>query len=504
MKVLMQAVPDARVLEGERDENPEITSMAADSRRVNPGGLFIAIRGLHSDGRAYIQEAIRRGAAAVVTEANDHATPGEVGVPVIGVRDSRLALALLADRFHGHPTQRLGLIGVTGTNGKTTVTYLIRSILKAAGHRVGLLGTVGYELEDEKLPATHTTPEAHVLQELLARLVEKGADCAVMEVSSHALTLDRVEGCDFDTAVFTNLTQDHLDFHTTMESYFEAKRKLFSGLARASRKIRPKRAVINRDDAWGQRLIASAPVPVWSYGLDEGGDISAKDIRSSLDGLDFSAVTPIGSFRVRSRLVGRHNVYNLLAAIGAAIHLDAPAERIAEGIERLNSVPGRFERIDSGRGFSVIVDYAHTEDAVERLLQTVAELTPGRVITVFGCGGDRDRGKRAPMGRAAARLSDAVIVTSDNPRSEDPMRIIQEVEIGVKEGSALKKTPVKVMTIADRRVAIEQALEMAQTGDSVVLAGKGHEEYQIIGDRIIPFDDRQVARHWIGRHRSGE
>jgi UDP-N-acetylmuramoyl-L-alanyl-D-glutamate--2,6-diaminopimelate ligase len=503
LKALLQALPDARVLAGVRDGNPEIVQLVADSRLMGPGGLFIAIRGQHSDGHAFIQDAVRRGAAAVVMEEAGIPLPAEGTVPVVTVKDSRLALALLADRFHDHPSLSLSMIGVTGTNGKTTVTYLIRSILKAAGHRVGLLGTVAYELDDEKLPSTRTTPEAHVLQALLARLVKKGAQDVVMEVSSHALVLDRVEGCDFDAAVFTNLTQDHLDFHQTMENYFESKQKLFSGLARPTRKSRPKRAVINRDDSWGRKLIESTKAPVWTYGLDEQADITARDIRGSLEGLTFTAVTPLGSFEVKSSLVGRHNVYNLLAAVGAAIHLGIPAGLIVRGIEQLDFVPGRFERLDSGLGFSMIVDYAHTEDAMERLLRTAADLTPGRVITVFGCGGDRDRGKRAPMGRTAARLSDVVIITSDNPRSEDPARIIHEVEVGVQEGSALKKSKLQVITIPDRKAAIERALELARPGDAVIVAGKGHEEYQIIGDRILPFDDRQVGRDWIGKHRSG-
>lgn len=502
MKTLLQALPDARILAGDRDKNPEIVQLSADSRLTGPGGLFIAIRGQHSDGHAFIRDAVRRGAAAVVMEEVGIPYPATGTVPVMAVKDTRLALARLADRFHDHPSLRLGMIGVTGTNGKTTVTYLIRNILKSAGHRVGLLGTVAYELDDEQLPSTHTTPEAHVLQALLSRLAGKGAQDVVMEVSSHALAMDRVEGCDFDVAVFTNLTQDHLDFHQSMEKYFEAKQKLFSGLARPTRKSRPKRAVINGDDSWGRRLIESTPAPVWTYGLEQEADITARDIRGGLEGLSFTAVTPLGSFGVKSSLVGRHNVYNILAAIGASIHLEIPAGIIERGIEQLAFVPGRFERLDTGRGFSMIVDYAHTEDAMERLLRTAADLTAGRVITVFGCGGDRDRGKRAPMGRTAARLSDVVIITSDNPRSEDPARIIQEVQVGVQEGSALKKSKVQVITIPDRRAAIERGLELARPGDAVIVAGKGHEEYQIIGDRILPFDDRQVGRDWIRKHRS--
>ncbi|HUK56720.1 MAG TPA: UDP-N-acetylmuramoyl-L-alanyl-D-glutamate--2,6-diaminopimelate ligase [Nitrospiria bacterium] len=500
---LLRAIPEARVMTKDENRSPEIRHVVSDSRQARPGSLFVAIRGRHSDGHAFLKEAIERGAAAVVTEspAIPPALKGEV--PVIQVRDARVALARLAEEFYGHPSSRLRVVGVTGTNGKTTVTYVIRSILQAAGYPVGLLGTVTYDLAGEVVASTHTTPESPVLQALLARLVEKGAGHVVMEVSSHALTLHRVDGCEFDVAVFTNLTQDHLDFHHTMEDYLESKRMLFISLAAPSRKTAPKRAVINEDDGWGRRLIESVSVPVWTYGLDRPADLTAKDLRSHLDGLAFTAVTPAGSFPVQSSLVGRYNVYNLLAAIGAALHLDIPLENIQRGIASLPGVPGRFERLDSGQGFKVIIDFAHTEDALDRLLRVLTELTPGRIITVFGCGGDRDRGKRAPMGRVAALYSDVVVITSDNPRGEDPAGIIKEVEVGAREGAARGKEPVQVMTIVDREEAIMRALGLARPGDAVVLAGKGHEEYQIIGDRMIPFNDRRLADDWIRNHRSG-
>ena len=500
---LLEAIPESRILTKEESHPPEIHHVVSDSRQVRPGSLFVAMRGQRSNGHAFLQEALERGAVAVVIEESAGKPVLKAGVPVIQVRDARVALARLAERFYGYPSSRLRVIGVTGTNGKTTVTYVIRSILQSAGCRTGLLGTVAYDLAGEAMPSTHTTPESHILQGLLAQLVEKGAGYVVMEVSSHALTLNRVDGCEFDVAIFTNLTQDHLDFHHTMEGYFESKRKLFLSLTSSSRKTVPKRAVINQDDVWGRRLIDSVTAPVWTYGLDRPADLTAKDLHGSLDGLTFTAVTPEGSFPVRSGLVGRYNVYNLLAAIGAALHLGIPSERIQQGIESLSGVPGRFERLDSGEGFKVIVDFAHTEDALDRLLRTLTELASGRVITVFGCGGDRDRGKRAPMGRVAARYSDVVVITSDNPRSEDPVGIMKEVEVGVREGSALKKDPIQVMTIVDRQEAIEQALSLARPGDAVVLAGKGHEEYQIIGDRMIPFNDRRVTSDWIQRRRSG-
>ncbi len=503
LDILLQAIPNARLAAQERGREPEIGYLSPDSRQVKPGSLFVAIRGRHSDGHAFLRDAVEQGAAAVVVEAGAARPKLKTPIPVIEVKNPRIALARLAERFYGYPSSRLGLVGVTGTNGKTTVTYLIRSILQAAGHVTGLFGTVAYELAGERLPSTHTTPESHILQQLLARLVEKGADYAVMEVSSHALALNRVEGCEFDLAVFTNLTQDHLDFHHTMEDYFESKRRLFLNLIRPTKKLRPKRGIINRDDPWGRRLIETLEAPVWTYGLEARADLTANEVRSNLEGLAFTAVTPIGSFPVRSALVGRYNVYNLLAAIGAAIHLEISPDTIQQGVALLTGVPGRFERLDSKRGFSVIVDFAHTEDALDRLLRTVSELTPGRIITVFGCGGDRDRGKRAPMGRTAARFSDVVMITSDNPRSEDPVQIIDEVAVGVREASSQKKSPVEWMAVPDRKEAIERALSLARPGDTVVVAGKGHEEYQIIGDRTIPFDDRRIAGDWIQGHRSG-
>lgn len=501
LDALLQAIPEARVV-GHRDL--EIAYLVSDSRQVKPGSLFIALRGQHANGHAFLRDAVQQGAIAVVVEESAGLTRLETEVPVVCVKDSRAALSRLAQQFYGDPSSRLCLIGVTGTNGKTTVTYLIHSILKAAGHRVGLLGTVAYDLVGEVVAPTHTTPESLTLQDLLARLVRQGAAYTVMEVSSHALALNRVEGCEFDLAVFTNLTQDHLDFHHTLEAYFESKRKLFLGLAESPRKPQSKRAIINRDDSWGRRLLESIPVPAWTYALEETADFTATDLHYRLEGLTFVAITPTGSFPVRSPLIGRHNVYNLLSAIGVAVHLGIPTDQIQQGIASLVGVPGRFERLDSGQGFSVIIDYAHTEAALDHLLRAVVRLTPGRVITVFGCGGDRDRGKRAPMGRAAARSSDVVLITSDNPRHEDAMDIIKEIEVGVREGAARKSRGVELMILPGRREAIEQALSLAQRGDSVVVAGKGHETVQIIGDQKIPFDDRKMAEDWIRRRSLGD
>ncbi|HEY4485746.1 MAG TPA: UDP-N-acetylmuramoyl-L-alanyl-D-glutamate--2,6-diaminopimelate ligase [Nitrospiria bacterium] len=475
----------------------EIRHLTADSRNVCAGSLFVAIRGQHADGHAFLKKAVEQGAVAVVVDRASRLETGSVGVPVIPVDDPRVALGRLAVEFYGRPSQHLGMIGVTGTNGKTTTAYILRSILQAAGLKVGLIGTVVYDLAGETRVAGHTTPESDVLQGLLARSLERGASYAVMEVSSHALSLNRVEGCEFDAAVFTNLSQDHLDFHKTLEAYYQAKRRLFEGMSVGAVKERPKRAIINQDDEWGRRLIGEVRIPVWTYGLDEKSDVMAEDLNLTLKGASFTAVTPAGPIPVRSGLVGRHNVYNLLSAIGTAVHLDIPGGAIREGIGRLTGVPGRFERVSAGQAYDVIVDFAHTEAALDRLLRTVKKLAHGRIITVFGCGGDRDPGKRGPMGRTATRYSDIAVVTSDNPRTEDPLEIIRQIEAGVREEASRGKRGIEVLSIPDRREAIGRAIRLASAGDAVVIAGKGHEEYQIIGDRKYPFDDRQVARDWI-------
>jgi UDP-N-acetylmuramoyl-L-alanyl-D-glutamate--2,6-diaminopimelate ligase len=386
------------------------------------------------------------------------------------------------------------MIGVTGTNGKTTTTYLCKSLLEGIGRRVGLIGTVGYQIGQETIPASHTTPGALDLQALLAKMVEGGLNAAVMEVSSHALALDRTAGCEYDVAVFTNLTQDHLDFHRTMDEYFEAKLRLFTGLAGG--KKTGKRAIVNLDDPRGGEIRAACPVPAWGYAIKNQADIKAERVRLSLAGTAFTAATPAGSFTVESRLVGEHNVYNLLSAIGVALHSGATSDQVCEAAAQITNVPGRFERVSSGQDFTVVVDYAHTEDALLRLLTAAQTLKTGRIITVFGCGGDRDRGKRPKMGRAAVEYSDVVILTSDNPRTEDPMAILHEVEIGVRDALALRNH-VQYHMVPDRREAIGAAIHEARRDDMVLIAGKGHEDYQIIGTKKFHFDDREVAREAI-------
>ena len=476
-----------------------VTALTDDSRAVKPGSVFVAVRGERVDGHAFVGKAVEAGAAALVLQKGLNVTAAP-SIPVVRVDDSRRVLGVLAGRFYREPASRLCMVGVTGTNGKTTVTYLCKGVLETAGRRVGLIGTVAYQIGDERLPAAHTTPGAVELQALLARMVDAGMNAAVMEVSSHALAMDRTTGCEFDVAIFTNLTQDHLDFHRDMDGYFQAKLRLFADLDPAGRKLRPKRAIVNIDDARGARVCGASRVPVWTYAIQKPADIRAEDVRLALSGTRFTAATPHGRFPVESRLVGEHNVYNILAAIGVGLHEGLSPEIIQRGIASVVNVPGRFERVEAGQDFTVVVDYAHTDDALLRLLTAAQALKTGRVITVFGCGGDRDRGKRPKMGRVAARLSDVVFLTSDNPRSEDPAAILREIEIGVRE--ALADRRIRYEVIADRRAAIEAAVREAKSGDTVLIAGKGHEDYQIVGDTRLHFDDREVARAALATRRA--
>ena len=476
LEALLARLPDARTT---GDPSAEVAEVTHDSRRVGAGSLFVAIRGLATDGNQFVEQARKKGAAAVVSEL-----PPRPGGGWVQVADARVALAVLSAARNGDPAEKLGLVGVTGTNGKTTTTYLIDAALQAAGEKVGLVGTVHYRIADRLTTAVRTTPESSDLQTMLREMVEAGCRRAVLEVSSHSLELRRVYGCRFEVAVFTNLTRDHLDFHGDMDRYFEAKRRLFGEYLREDG-----RAVINADDDRAGDLIATSRAPVWTFGLERAADIRATDVRLSLEGSRFTAHTPLGSVAIHSPLLGRFNVSNLLAALGAALALGISKEVAAAALGALAGVPGRLERVNAGQDFTVIVDYAHTDDALKNLLETVRELGPRRVITVFGCGGDRDRTKRPLMGAVAARLSDVAIVTSDNPRSEPPEAIIEEVRRGMPPGRG-----AEVLSIVDRREAIARALEMARPGAAVVIAGKGHETSQTLRDRTVPFDDRQVVR----------
>lgn len=473
------------------------TGVAYDSRRVTPGAVFVAIRGQQADGVAFAPQAVARGAAAVVAE-----TPvaADVRVPWLVVPDARRALALLADRCFGHPSGALRVVGITGTNGKTTTGYLLRAMFEAAGLRCGLIGTVIYNVGGGDQPADRTTPEAPDLQQMLHGMVANGCGAAVMEVSSHALALKRVDGMTFAAGVFTNLTRDHLDFHEDMESYFAAKRRLFELLPPGAP------GVVNLDDPRGAALARTLARPV-TYALRTAADVTPEPFDLALGGLTFTARTPAGPVQVHSRLVGRPNVYNVLAAIATATALDLPVSAIEAGLERLPGVPGRFELVSgSDDDVSVVVDYAHTDDALKNLLETARALAPARLFTVFGCGGDRDRTKRPLMGAVAGRLSDVVVITSDNPRSEDPLRIIDEVRRGVpapvaRPAARTGATNPEVLVITDRREAIGRAIDSAGPGDLVVIAGKGHEKTQVIGDRTLPFDDVAVAREALVRRR---
>ena len=472
-----------------------VTAVTDDSRAVAAGSLFVAVKGERVDGHEFVGQAVQAGAAAVVAQG-----AVETGsLPLVRVADSRKALGLLGSRFYGDPSAQLAMIGVTGTNGKTTTTYLCKALLEGIGRRVGLIGTVAYQIGSETIPASHTTPGALELQGLLARMIQAGMNSVVMEVSSHALAMDRTAGCEYDAAVFTNLTQDHLDYHGTMEEYFQAKLRLFTGLGGG--KKTGQRAIVNMDDPRGAEIRAACRVPVWGYAVTSKADLKAEQVRLSMNGTTFAAATPAGTFTVESRLVGEHNVYNLLGAIGVALHAGATCDQVREAVSRVSNVPGRFERVSAGQDFTVVVDYAHTEDALVRLLAAAQALKTDRIITVFGCGGDRDRGKRPKMGRAAVEHSDIVVLTSDNPRTEDPMAILREVEVGVRD--ALQgRSHVEYHLVPDRREAIGTAVRLARTGDIVLIAGKGHEDYQIIGTKKFHFDDREVAREAIQQLRN--
>ena len=476
----------------------ELSGITDDSREVAQGSLFVAVKGQQVDGHSFVAQVYRQQIGGVVVQAPFQA-PSHVrkegGPAWIEVKDSRKALGQLASRFFQNPSQSLLMVGVTGTNGKTTVAHVSQAILERGGYRTGLMGTVGYHVGPEYQAASHTTPGAIPLQAFLHRMVEAGMDTAVLEVSSHALALDRVEGCGFDTVVFTNLTQDHLDFHETMESYYHAKLRLFQEFVVPASKTGPKRAIINIDDAWGVRLQAETPVPVWTYSLRRRADIYATNVTLSMDGTRFTVHTPRGSSDIQSALVGEHNVSNLLASIGVGLARGMSLDDVRQGILGFRTVPGRFERVEAGQDFSVIVDYAHTEDALAQLLAAARQLRRERIITVFGCGGDRDPGKRPKMGRVAAQRSDVVFLTSDNPRTEDPEAILRDIEQGVLGLSASERGASYV--IPDRRAAIRAALLEARPGDVVLIAGKGHEDYQVIGKTRHRFDDREVVRELL-------
>lgn len=479
LKQLIQQLSAASV---EGSVEREITGITYDSRRVTPGMVFVAIPGQNTDGHDFIGNAIERGAAAVICERNGMVFPRATKIKVADVRE---ALARAAASYYENPSSKLKVIGVTGTNGKTTVTFMVKSMLEAAGIKTGLMGTVHYEIGERVIPAQRTTPESLEVQQMMAQMVRAECQACVMEVSSHALDQKRVLGIDFDVAIFTNLTRDHLDYHDTMENYFAAKKKLFTALGQGTKKGA---AVINIDDTFGARLAGQTKVEI-TYGFQKAATLRATKIELGKDGSRFVAETPERKFACRLPLIGPHNVYNALAAIGAGISLEIPVVKLQAALNAMPAVPGRLEIISLGQPFGVYVDYAHTDDALKNVLNTLREITKGRVLVAFGCGGSRDTGKRAKMGKAAAELADFTIITSDNPRKEQPQKIAAQIEEGYR---SLRTEAYRVEL--DRRRAIQEIIQEARPGDTVLIAGKGHETYQEFEDTVVPFDDRVHAR----------
>jgi UDP-N-acetylmuramoyl-L-alanyl-D-glutamate--2,6-diaminopimelate ligase len=477
--------------------NPEIKGLAYDSRQVKPGYVFVALRGHHLDGHAYIQEAIGKGAVAVVAEEFKGAG-GQVAR--VKVADSRKALSKLAVRFYESPFKGMNLIGITGTNGKTTTSYLLESILHAAGARPGVLGTITYRFSGKSYPAPVTTPESLDVMRLMREMADGGVTDVVMEVSSHALDQGRVRDCPFRVAVFTNLSRDHLDYHKTMEEYFRAKSRLFSSLGKSRPGYGP-HAVINGDDPYGRELAVMTEAKVWTYGLDQRCLVRGELIASDRTGIHTRLITPSGDIVLRSSLLGQFNHYNIMGAAAAGLALNLSPETVVQGIAGLKAVPGRLELVENQRSLTLVVDYSHTPDALLKAMQALRSYGEGRLITVFGCGGDRDRGKRYDMGLLAGQHSDLVFITSDNPRSEDPLSIVREIEKGTKKsGLKLLEWPVSIDRISggyflevDRREAIRKAVSLADQKDIVLIAGKGHEDYQILGKEKRHFDDREEA-----------
>ncbi|NLO82953.1 MAG: UDP-N-acetylmuramoyl-L-alanyl-D-glutamate--2,6-diaminopimelate ligase [Clostridiales bacterium] len=481
LRDLLMEVPCLRV-EGQIDK--QIDDIFYDSRQVTGNSLFFCIEGFRFDGHQFAGEAVARGAQAVVISKD---IPLPEHVTKIYVEDTRFAMALISKAFYGNPLKDIPLVGVTGTNGKTTVTYLIKSILEEAGKKVGLIGTITNMIGNRKIHAERTTPESLDLQRLFKEMKEEGVDNVVMEVSSHSLSLKRVAGCQFEVGVFTNLTQDHLDFHSSFDDYREAKVRLFA---------QSRQAVINIDDENGRVIMEGVAGPTITYGIREEAHIFARDLEITSKGVSFRLFTPNGDCIINLSIPGIFSVYNAMAAAGACSALDVPLECIKNGLEKVKGVPGRFEVLNTGTDYSVILDYAHTPDGLENVLKTAREFTKGRVITLFGCGGDRDPGKRPIMGEIAGRYSDLCIITSDNPRNEEPMAIIEHILPGI------KKTVCPYVVIEDRREAIAYALGQGKAGDVIILAGKGHENYQILrNNRIIPFDEREIVAQLLGKEK---
>ena len=481
-------IPDSKII----GDDIEISGIEHDSRKVEAKNLFVCMEGAHVDGHNFIPQATDNGAVAILTTRKNFIPPENISALI--VPDMLNALAVIVPYFYDYPSRKMRVIGITGTNGKTTTSYLLREIFKSAGFKVGLIGTIQILIGDESFPNPNITPNVIDLQHVFADMRAKNIQVAVMEVSSHALAEGRVAGIEFDTAIFTNLTQDHLDFHGTLENYLRAKTRLFDMVSRKARKPN-KTAVVNVDDAASTEILRHCHCDKITYAVENSADLRAADVNVKADGMKFKVRADFGVMDLTLHLTGLFNVYNVLAAIGAATAENISPEVIKRALESFHSVPGRFERIFSSAPFEVIVDYAHTPDGVKNVLQTARQIVTNKIITVFGCGGDRDNRKRPIMGQLAAELSDVVIVTSDNPRTENPEKILDEIEVGI--GDKVHER------IADRRAAIFRAIELAKSGDVVLILGKGHENYQILNTGTIHFDDREVAREAIDALNNG-
>lgn len=482
LQTLLTSIPAYRT---SQDLSGEITNIEQDSRKVVSGTLFICIDGEIVDGHQFAKQAEANGAAAILAEKEI-----DVSIPVVYVKDSKRAMAILADRFYGSPSQKMKMIGVTGTNGKTTVTHLVEQIVRDAGSETGLIGTMYRKIGREILETKNTTPDSLTLQRTYHEMLAAGVQTVAMEVSSHALVQGRTYGTDFDIAVFTNLSQDHLDYHKTMEEYAYAKSLLFAQLGNSYDSEKPKYAIINQDDPVSQRMKTATAAPVITYGIDKPADFGATDVMVTSSGTTFKLHTPDGDFDVRIKMIGKFSIYNCLAALATSYALEIPIQQAITSLEKVQGVAGRFEIVDAGQDFTVIVDYAHTPDGLLKVLETIEEFKRSRVFAIVGCGGDRDKGKRPQMAKIAIDYATDPVFTSDNPRSEDPEAIIQDMLAGLPANAVYQ-----VRT--DRKEAITYAVNEAQAGDVILIAGKGHETYQIIGDQVLDFDDRAVAREAI-------
>jgi UDP-N-acetylmuramoyl-L-alanyl-D-glutamate--2,6-diaminopimelate ligase len=481
--ILKDLIKNLETLDVIGDLNLDIDSIAYDSRKTKNGSLFVCVEGFKVDGHKFIPQAIENGTKALLVQREVEVPDG---ITVVRVKDTRYALASVADIFHKHPSGDFKLVGVTGTKGKTTTTYMIKSILDTFGHKTGLIGTICNKIGNEVLPTDRTTPESLDLQELFGEMVEKKVDSVVMEVSSHALDLHRVSCSEFDIGVFTNLSRDHLDFHKTFENYLAAKIKLFKMC---------KKGLVNIDSEYGKQVVENAECEVFTYGIDRDADIKATDIVKKQDSVEFKVTTPWFSGDIRVNIPGKFSVYNALAAIGSCALMGIPFEYVKAGLENV-TVPGRAEVVPTGTDYTIIIDYAHSPDSLENILTTVKGYAPARVISLFGCGGDRDKTKRPIMGEISGKYADFTVITSDNPRTEEPSAIINDIEEGI------KKTQAAYITIVDRREAIKYAMQIAQPKDIIVLAGKGHETYIMLNDKTIHFDEREVVKEILDEMKS--